>query len=567
MKKSFLSASKSSPKETYLFCVSKADYTRTEDIKFLPPLKSTEKKAFIKYQNQLVSSLRNENIENHVFMSTPFACENIWQSEFFVGLESLFRLKALMKRKIGFSVACEDKNWQQIIACELSNKDIILRGKEESADLKGYSVLRYSYQAFRYMLSLIGLGKKITKPDLRKIDVLFFTTWFQKTLETYPNDKQDPFFGLLLSTAQEMGVKSGTFCHVDSFIPRNINQIEKLKKDNIYTYAHFLNLWDIMSIMVSLHRQTVNIPPPYTFLKACILNDNSRTKWVQSLHALMIKKVTQKVLKTHPKVKIVHFFEGNCWEKGIKMAFQEMKGAFENQIFGYQHTGFSDMFQKLRASQPYLPEKVLSSGILARDVLIEKFSYPKETITTTCCLRRSLSKMKVLKKEFPNNFKKVLVLLQGSPYDGQFMRKIEDYLRGEDVSVTVRSHPASPLKAKEMPQAFVQSKGDLEEDLKAHDIVLHNGTTAVFEAAYRGIPTIYLDLDFAFQSAPLIGLKSNIFFQEARKTKTFLKITQKLLEQKDQFSRSLKQVHQSYDLFFSLPTQREKRKFIQYIMR
>lgn len=558
---------------SYYFCTQKEDLSKfTDQILELPPLTQEESEKFKKYQHDLIVSLKNYNLTNPVFMCSPLGCENMWQSSFFLALENFFRFKQLLKGGHDTSIICPDSYWYSLIKLEAQKlgyvvdfaQQVTLRKKFCKGLYNLFYAFKKAYQAFRNILNLSLPFMNKAKIAPQGYDVIFFTTWFQRTLQSYKNDKLDPFFGDLPTLIEQRGKKTALFCHIENFVKANTEDISALRQNNIYTYHQFLTLTDVLSIFLKVLVSQPKIPLEYKFLSKCIKRDVSCTKWIQSLHALMIQCIAKKFIRLNSNIKVFYTFEGNCWEKGISLAAQGLALPL-SMVYGYQHTGFSEFQQKLKAFNPLFPGKIISTGAAASQSLATNFLHKKTSVLTGCHLRGAPFPHTPLKKSFPFEITKILLLLQGTTYDILFLQKAAQYIQGFSGEVMVRLHPAWQKHPLQLPINYLRAEGTLQDNLRQSDIVIHSGTTAALEAAYCGIPSVYLDLGFSYKNNILIKIDDNLFFQHATPNTPFDKFAERLKQSNMLFDQHLYDFRQSYELFFSPATLSAKEALLSLV--
>lgn len=563
--------------DTYIFYCSKEDYLNFDNCyNKLPPLQGNERLAYIEYKNKLIDEMREYNQNNHVFMSTPFACDNQWQSNFFIGLENIFRLRELLKRSSPISLFCSDRDWQEVILQEIKKYGGTAYGIKKRSCFssllnKLHTIISQLYMCQhigRYMFRITLALKRRLKNKIKNLEIMFFSTWFPKTLKNYVHDAMDPFFGKIPFLAKKKGFNIGIFCHIEGIQRPYDNAIETENNNDscIYTYFNFINIFDIFYIIFKVLSERIRFPKDYSYLKKCITKDILKTKWTQSIHALLIKRVTKHLILINPKIRIIHTYEGNCWEKGISMAVYDEGRKHEAKIMGYQHTGFSENFQKLRASEFFFPQKIITTGSLARHILIEKFHHKNESTKSGISLRYPSFDSAHIKHYLPKTFENILVLLQGSPYDKFFLKEVHLFLQGIPTNVNVRPHPDSNVDISKVNKHFLLStKINLHEELISYDIVLHNGTTAALEASYLGIPTIYLDLGFSFSNNPFFNIENNVLVHQGSEINNFSMITQNIIENSVEFHNHLIAFQKYYNSYFSVPTPNRQNEFLNII--
>ena len=562
----FVNDSFPAEKKCYIFCSKKSDYENyaNKRILFLPALDNEAREKYRKYQNKMIDEYREANKSNHVFMSTPFACENMWQSDFFVALENYWQLTELLKTNTHIFLICKDSAWKALLRKEHQNKSKI---KYNINNIKDYiKQLNLSRQALSYMWKVsLPFGYK-ARQSLKNVDMVIFTTWFQDTLENYIKHKSDPYFSYIPKRLEENGIRVKTFAHIDNFQGSNLKEIISYRKENIISYHCFLNLKSIVYIYLSVLFCRIKMPEPYTKFKYIINKDVLKTKWIQSVHALMVREVIKKISFYNPKVKYLHTYEGNCWEKGICMGVEHQGNRTKPVVIGYQHTSFNPAFQKLRNVSYYHPDIIYTTGTKARTVLNEVFFHKNEKLLSMIALRRANMSQNESKTKFPKSINTILVLLQGSPFDELFLRRVVEIFYNSAKNIIVREHPNFKINVPLDKSMKYSTQRDLISDIQTSDIVGHNGTTAAYDAAYYGVPCFYLNLGFAFLSDPFIGLKDNLFSNQIECKMDFDRTMQMIKKNSQDFLQYLTSFHDYYNAFFNSINEQDEKNFLNTLI-
>ena len=165
----------------YFFCSVKNDFRAKKKIFTLPDFDSAQKKKFEVTKNEILSDLLKSNSKNNVFLSSPLGCNNESQSDFFFGLENLFKLYFFIKNNSDKNIFFTDPCWfliakkylkNQKISFDYKNKDLIKANLYIFFNkfLKIYNI----YNCLRYMNNLCIPTNKVIKKKFTNIEFIFF---------------------------------------------------------------------------------------------------------------------------------------------------------------------------------------------------------------------------------------------------------------------------------------------------------------------------------------------------------------------------------------------------------
>jgi hypothetical protein len=342
------------------------------------------------------------------------------------------------------------------------------------------------------------------------------------------NGYDDPFFGQLPNYLKE-SIPDVTILTLALGFQDRIECYKKMKKLNnslVHPIEIYLNYWDVLIRglewlwRLSFHPFKIkgkifwlghDITP---FFQELISFGGFRFSFFQSLHYDMANRVGSQF-----KIKMCFMtYEGIPWERffidGLRKANKD------TIIVGCQHTviplSAADMFlhQREKGIIP-LPDKILTTGKIPKNILEKYGSYPKEQIKTGCALRfESLQNLSLLKcrEESKRNFV-LLVAFGGSEEEIPLLNySLGQASLNKDVIFRMRTHPTfswdklmllrkSDLKLPE--NVLISTSSEVLDDLKSCDAVLYWGTTVALESLMVGKPIINFDREDLLNYDPL----------------------------------------------------------------
>jgi len=234
-------------------------------------------------------------------------------------------------------------------------------------------------------------------------------------------------------------------------------------------------------------------------------------EFLQNLHVYYCaKRLAQKV----DIARCLYPFENRSWEKMLLLG---VRAASPNtKMIGYQHTSITPGHTNLllgegEANVTPLPESVLTTGEVTREWLERDGGFPAGMFKAACALRPGQGDpMPVQERKHPINRLLVVLATSLEEYINTFVFLNEAFSKNDEFDVRIRPHPSlthlqtaldlAPLYDREF---YTESTGPLGDALQWADLVLYGSSTVCLEAVSQGIPAVYLDLGFFFNTDPM----------------------------------------------------------------
>ncbi len=447
----------------------------------LPALSESSYAAFLSAYNDLIAKLWRLNDRNPTFGFLPFALRNTWQSSYYQGAESYTRMSGLSDATVYFT----SPHWFlwtiKNMPCEALSKDITRARKDARTSFlwRAFARLRGVY----FALSQCSARQHIPS----NIRSCFFSIWTAAGLQKWTKSLSDPFYAQLPFDIKD----SALVYHLEGTQSRKKCQDSALP---VCRDTSFVRLMDWFFLIVKILSFRMHVPANMEGPAGALLEDMATTVSNQLVLALISYYAAKNIASVNPGVKFITLYEGNCWEQGV------LRAGAENQceIVALQHTAFSPGMLKMRAdTQGLLPPRIITSGPIASDLLARYMNHKPDDLVTGFRVRNDGGQISRLS----GHGTKILVLLQGTPYDGLLLSQLRKV--SLPYGIKVRCHPSQPYDG---PQAFEIAQGSLEDDLREAAVVLYNGTTAAFDALLAGVPCVYVSCGDNGRYDPLFDL-------------------------------------------------------------
>ena len=238
------------------------------------------------------------------------------------------------------------------------------------------------------------------------------------------------------------------------------------------------------------------------------------------LIGIQISYLFRKILENNSKAKVLHTYENIFWERAIDIPMYQLNR--RDDLYGYVHSAILESHltyytDSIDFHRRPMPSRILCTGKNAVRKLKSLGQYPNSMLVSTSAIRgTNLPNLPLVNKKI-SNIKTVLVLLEGVAEMLSFVKVILIVSKmNPSLKFRIRSHPIMPLSHKvfeSIRNEFLiseieESKGfSLEDDLSRSDVVVYKGTTAVFTAAYMGIPIIHYKDNWWLNDDPLSDIK------------------------------------------------------------
>ena len=163
------------------------------------------------------------------------------------------------------------------------------------------------------------------------------------------------------------------------------------------------------------------------------------------------------------------------------------------------------------------PDRIITTGPDARDLLLELGDYPTGSIEAACALRDPSVRAPDIYGRRPAETGRVLILLEG-------LMSMTDILclsasaaeQRPELRFEVRSHPVLPARRiaevcgldYEASRLYDSDSEDLTEDIMRASAIVYQGTTAALAAARCPRPLLRAAMDSRVDDDPLTGIDS-----------------------------------------------------------
>jgi hypothetical protein len=359
-------------------------------------------------------------------------------------------------------------------------------------------------------------------------------------------DKEGNYSDIFLGKLGQFLITQGKKCIVlATIMPPFLNNIIKIRKKYknpdivIIPYQCFLSLYDMfLSLFYSFGKlfshfsikgETKICGRDISYLvKMSLIENLSSHKYFLNLLSFHSMRVFAK------KIQIERFFypfENRAWERAMLYALRETRA--DIKIIGYQHSAISlrhlnYMLGDSGQNTIPLPDKVITSGQITKDILREIGNFPEKILRVGCALRQQKlfhTGLKVWNKKISN----ILMVLNYEDYSRMdflvdFLNKSFADTQNRAYKFFIRPHPLYPLKKIESHLSALRFEFDIDRDkniyesIRKADVILYSSsTTAVLEAISMGIPVVYIHLGVFLNPDPLFnfaGLKWTVYHPE-----------------------------------------------------
>ena len=338
----------------------------------------------------------------------------------------------------------------------------------------------------------------------------------------------DPYFGNLLDEIKRNRpeLKSVYLGYVYSPIKDRISYLKSIEKHLWFPIFSFLKETDISwlynKVILELTNPKYDLDPveekwfyPNLIIKEVILEDIS----FGYINNLVMYMVGCRIRESNSIKRLIYPFENKSLEKCLLLG---LNGSIETM--GYQHSSitprhFSFLMGKEEIKVTPIPDKIITSGAVTKDWLINNGNFPGKRIIVGCSLRYKHNYIDK-SNSFEAESAKLFLALSSSKeelYNGvRFLRELKNlYPR---LILRLRTHINFPLDL--LPSEMfnwvnknieIRQETSLNENFEWADITLYVSSTVAVESLMYGVPVIHLDID-KLNSDPLLSEVSNKWF-------------------------------------------------------
>ena len=224
----------------------------------------------------------------------------------------------------------------------------------------------------------------------------------------------------------------------------------------------------------------------------------------KGLSVFIEKEVAIKLLKLHSE-NILFPYENQTWEKVYPLIKNHLKS--DTKITGYQHTGVSYKLlnyfpSKVEKHLPMFPDKIVTVGVIIRNVLLEQANYPSEIVVGGALrFKKHFLSNRNSNIEISCSGKKINKrIVYAFSYDRKKYNRILNLLLeifgSTEIDVLLKFHPdyieGDILKSfgKELPRNFKPASTiDWDEIFRTVDLALYDDNSIAFEGMIHGVKT------------------------------------------------------------------------------
>lgn len=199
-------------------------------------------------------------------------------------------------------------------------------------------------------------------------------------------------------------------------------------------------------------------------------------------------------------------YENRSWEKMIFQGFRTQSDPI--RVVGYHHAAVSpahtNMLLGANESQVIpLPDAVVMTGEVTKEILEESGNYPKNTIKAGCALRRGRKTQEPQPTKSRSPITNVLVAMASS--DNEYLatlKFLDAAFPGESgYQIGIRPHPEFSLdkalaRLPNLGLNFQRMDGTLENNFLWADIVVYVSSTVGLDSIATGIPSVSIDMGY-----------------------------------------------------------------------
>ncbi len=292
----------------------------------------------------------------------------------------------------------------------------------------------------------------------------------------------------------------------------------------IATFAHLLHHRDVAAALAAALTARFRIPPlplPWGGDAGPLIRADLRRERASVFEGRLIERAMERLLARHPAARVIHMYENNGWERAAYLAAR--RAAPRRSVTGYLHCSvlrshLKNHFPGAEHGIRPMPDRVVTTGPAARDLLATLGTYPPALVVPGCGLRPPLLS-KLERHEPPvRPMRTVLALFEGlvsvAPALVLYARAAE---RRPDLRFLVRCHPQLPIERLgpiagvpygEAHPVKVSRPPALDAAIAEADAVVYVSSTAVLYALYAGRPIVKLDIDDTVDDDPLTACPS-----------------------------------------------------------
>jgi hypothetical protein len=372
---------------------------------------------------------------------------------------------------------------------------------------------------FTYMIA-VCLYKKLFSPRYKphgikeEERILIVSLLYYNSFSN--GEYQDPFFGSIHNVIRKDGKRVIYLCDILDNFRRSARKIKESREVPIAVPYGILTWREIFLLLLRVFMKRVRFNQ-VEFI-GCDFSDvlqwNSRRfEYPFNLHSEIYYAAVKKVCKKENFMKLMLLYEGNVFERASIQAF---KNYCSGEIVGYSHAVVFPLNLKIRLTdkektQRPEPDSLISTGLKTKELMAEIGNRDLATIHAGCSLR--FIPIVSERRKGARNEGIILVALDGVWLSFSLIEWLaKNSMILKDYKVKLRGHPNVPVRKLleqciyDIPENFVMSNNNLEEDIVNAFCVIYRHTSVGMQALMNGVPAIHADIDSPMPCDPIVDL-------------------------------------------------------------
>ena len=330
--------------------------------------------------------------------------------------------------------------------------------------------------------------------DHRSITNGKFTDPFFKPLQEYLQEMNSPF-GVVNIIMCGHNLKKGI---------SYINNIKKLKKNNITTLFNLISHFDLINTFIKSYKFRPRLKSDVFFKNNNItdlLRENLKCEFFSfGLQHTLERSYLIKLLKCSYIDAIYYPFENFAWEKFLCLEKERINANVK--LIGFQHTSFSFRLEhhfpsKYEKNLKIFPSKIVTVGEIPYNVLQKKGSFPDGIMRIGCALRHEyiFEILKNFKCSNKVNRKVAFAFSCDVTRYKYITEKLVSIYGGRNIELILKYHPLHKdilFDREVMPTNIIDGISiPWHEVMKQIDLLLYEGNCMCIDALAYNIPVQY----------------------------------------------------------------------------
>ena len=358
-----------------------------------------------------------------------------------------------------------------------------------------------------------ALLDKKAKDRLRSLkDAYLIRSWISSGPNEPWHEEKDAYFGRLPAHLRDQGKNVVLMAGISGNFIRALGRLRNASTFPAVPEDIFIRWTDYIRIFLWSFTRKVRLDRGIMFRGVDVTRlyqDEADRSYSGLVSQVAMKRyfIGRRCARALPVRTYLQTFENYAWEKAMILGLRSWGGRRRApEIIGFQHAFISRnsfkyfIGEEERGHIP-LPDRIITMGIVTKNILEKHGTYPEEKIIPGCALRQEyIHGIKAFDRRRTGNILVPLTMVRSeSEMILRFLRDAE--IHREFKQVLIRCHPFAPVSLNgrdlgfELPGNFaIDKSGNVHGALSKADCVAYTWSTVAIEALKAGLPVIYLDL-------------------------------------------------------------------------